>query len=79
MANITAKKSNNVFCKTCCGASAHMRKMSVAEFQKYLLRKGGCITGNIEYVKTFIRKKYPGFTDAEITNFVNGCVVCIEW
>lgn len=79
MSNITAKTSSNVFCKACCGVSAHMRKMSVAEFQKYLLRKGCCITGNIEDVKVFIRKKYPGFTEAGITNVVNGCVICIEW
>jgi len=79
MSNITTKTSSNVFGKVCCGVSVHMRKMPVAEFQKYLLRKGCCITGNIEDVKAFIRKKYPGFTETGITNVVNDCVICIEW
>lgn len=79
MSNITTKTSSNVFGKACCGVSVHMRKMPVAEFQKYLLRKGCCITGNIEDVKAFIRKKYPGFTETGITNVVNDCVICIEW
>lgn len=79
MLNITAKISSNVFYRARSKVAAHMRKMPVAEFQKYLLRKGCCITGNIEDVKAFIRKKYPGFTEAGITNVVNDCVICIEW
>lgn len=79
MSNITARVRINVFSKACCGASAHMRNMSVAEFQKYLLRKGCYMTDNIEDVEAFIRRRYPGLTDAEIMNVVNRCVACLDW
>lgn len=78
MSNITARVRTNVFSKACCGASAHMRNMSMAEFQKYMLRKGCYMTDSIKDVKAFIRRKYPGLTDAEIMNAANHCVVYLN-
>jgi len=78
MSNITARVRTNVFYKACCVASAHMRNMSMAEFQKYMLRKGCYMTDNIEDVEAYIRRKYPGLTDAEIMSVANCCVVCLN-
>lgn len=78
MSNITAETSSNVPIKIRCEAPAHMKKVSMEGLQERFLQTGYCMTGSLEDVKMFVRKRYPALTDDEVMDTIERRVVFIQ-
>lgn len=76
MADVTAKNSPIASIEGGSGISAHT--VTVEQLKEKLLSRGCYMADNIEEIRCFIRKRYPGLLDAEMTDIIKRNMIRCE-